>query len=271
MTTPEATYDSYADDYRDWWGPVIAPPAIGLLDRLDGRLPAEATIVDIGAGTGTLSIGALKRWPAARVIGVDPSRRMLEIAEADASAAGLADRLSVIVGDAASLPLPNMSADLAVTSFVLQLIPNRVAAVREAYRILRPGGTFACLIWRADEDPFEPEDVLDDVLEDLRIPVPERKPGVGHSYTSPASAAAELRRVGFREVEAREVWLEHRFTPESYVDVAEHWTEEDIFAPLDASTRHRLRTEVARRLARLDPEVLIWRRPLVSVVGVRPG
>ena len=269
----EAAYDGYATDYRDWWAPVIAPAAVRLLDRLEGQLPADApaTVVDIGTGTGTLALAALRRWPQVRVIGVDLARRLLEMAEAEARAAALAERLEVRVGDAASLPLDDGSVDIAMSSFVLQLVPNRLAAVRDAFRVLRPGGSFACLTWRADEDPFEPEDVFDDVLEDLKIEPPKRSPGKGRSYTSPASASAELRRAGFRAVRAREDWLEHRFTPASYVDVAEHWTEDETFASLEEPMRQRLRAEVVRRLERLDPDRLVWRRPLVSVLGIRPG
>ena len=269
--SPDAPYDDYATDYRDWWAPVIAPAAVRLLDRLDGLLPdAPATVVDIGTGTGTLALAALRRWPQVRVIGVDPARRLLDFAETDARAVGVADRLTVAIGTADRLPIPDGAAEGAVSSFVLQLVPNRAAAVREAYRILRPGGFFASLSWRADDEPWEPEDVFDDALDELRITPPEAKPGIGHSYPSVTSAAAELRRAGFRSVAAREEWLEHRFTPQSYLDVAEHWTEDDTFASISEPMRHRLRAEVLRRLERTDPELLVWRRPLVSVVGTRP-
>lgn len=272
-TPSEAAYDRWAADYRDWWAPVIAPAAVRLLDRLDGAVAADepATLVDIGTGTGTLALAALRRWERMRVIGVDPSRRLLEMAEADARDAGLGNRLSTQVGEAAALPVADGSADGVMTSFVLQLIPNRAAAVREAFRILRPGGVFASLTWRADEDPYEPEDVFDDALDALRIEPPTRSAGLGHSYTSPQAAAAELRRAGFRSVRAREEWLVHRHTPVSYLDVAEHWTEDDTFTSLSEPMRRRLRAEVLGRLERLDPEDLVWRRPLVSVVGVRPA
>jgi hypothetical protein len=59
----------------------------------------------------------------------------------------------------------------------------------------------------------------------------------------------------------------HRFTPQSYLDVAEHWTEDDAFAELDEQTRAHLRAEVLRRLELVDPQALVWRRPLVSVIG----
>ena len=76
-----------------------------------------------------------------------------------------------------------------------------------------------------------------------------------------------MRRTGFRDVQARDEWLVHRFTPQSYLDVAEHWTEDDVFATLDEPKRVHLRAEVLRRLGHLDPEALVWRRPLVSVIG----
>jgi SAM-dependent methyltransferase len=269
----EALYDGFAADYRDWWAPVIAPSAIRLLDRLDGVVleGRPATLVDIGTGTGTLALAALERWEQVRVVGVDPARRLLDMAEADAREAGVGDRLTTMVGEAAALPVPDGDVDGAMSSFVLQLIPNRAAAVREALRILRPGGAFASLTWRAEEEPFEPEDVFDDALDALGIEPPTRSEGVGHSYPSPGAAAAEMRRAGFRSVRATEEWLVHRFTPTSYLDVAEHWTEDDTFASLDEPMRARLRSEVRGRLERLTPDELVWRRPLVSVVGTRPG
>ncbi len=269
----EASYDRYAEAYRDWWAPVIAPSAVRLLDRLDGLLPPDRplTIVDVGAGTGTLALAALERWPNLRVIGVDPARRMLDLAMEAARGAGNHERLSVSVGDAAGLPLPDASVDGAMSSFVIQLTPNRAAAVREAFRVLRPGGFFACLAWRAEEDPFEPEAAFDLAIDELDIEPPPFGDGNGtRPYASPASAAAELHRAGFRSVRAREEWLEHRYTPRSYLDVLEHWIEDLTFESLDEPMRRRLRDDVLRRLERLDPDALVWRRPLVSVVGRRP-
>lgn len=267
----EAPYDGYAANYREWWAPVIAPAAVSLLNRLDGLVGADATLIDIGSGTGTVGLAALRRWPGIRVIGVDPASRLLEWAEVDAREAGVADRLTVKVGEAAALPMPDASVDIATSTFVLQLIPDRLAGVREALRVLRPGGVFAHLTWCADEDPFEPEDVFDDALDALRIEPPARAEGTGESYESVESAAEEMRGAGFRDVDAREAWLLHRFTPQSYLDVAEHWTEDDAFADLDEQARAHLRAEVLRRLERLDPGALVWRRPLVSVIGGKPA
>jgi SAM-dependent methyltransferase len=269
--TSEAAYDRWAADYRDWWAPVIAPWSLRVLDGLE-ELVAPAgptTLVDIGTGTGTVALAALRRWGRADVIGVDPARRLLELAEADARRLGVATRFRARVGDAGSLPVPDASVDVAVSSFVLQLTPNRAAAVREAFRVLRAGGVFTHLTWLVDPTPWEPDDVFVDALDALRIDPPERSGEGDRSYTTASAAADELRRAGFRSVRAETIWMEHRFTPSGYADLAEHWTEDDVFAALDAPMRQRLRTEVVRRLERLPPDALRWRRPLVRVVGRR--
>ena len=83
MTDQAARYDRIAAGYDRWWAPVLAPSAVALLDRLDGAVAAGARdILDVGVGTGNLSIAALRRWPEVRVAGIDASREMLGAAEA---------------------------------------------------------------------------------------------------------------------------------------------------------------------------------------------
>jgi len=275
VTEPEFEhpYDRYAEAYRDWWGPVLAPSAVRLLDRLDGLAPAEGAfdLLDIGTGTGSLVLAALERWPVARATGLDPSARMMDVAATEAKRRGpsVTTRLRLVKGSAGDLPLAAASFDVAVSSFVIQLVPSRSRALREAHRVLRSGGRFACVTWQADEERFEPDEVFDDVLYDLNVTPPERGPEP-RPFLSPRAAAAELRRAGFRDVQAKVEWLEHRYTSERYTDMLQHWIEDELFAGLGIRRRRALRTRLLDELGRLRPEALVWRRPLVSVVATRP-
>jgi SAM-dependent methyltransferase len=263
-------YDAWAASYRDWWAPVIAPSAAGLLDRLpttdlDGR---PFALLDVGTGTGTLAIAALDRWPSATAIGVDPARRMLDLAADAAERCGVGERLRLVVGTADGLPLPDAAVDVATSSFAIQLVPSRAAALREIARVLRPGGPFACITWQAERLPFEPDDAFMLAVDELDIDAPPVEDG-GRPYASPEAAAAELRRAGFDRVSARVEWLEHRYTPESYVEILEHWLESELFGGLGYIRRHQLRKAALRRLRRLDPAAFVWRRPLISMLGHR--
>ena len=140
----EASFDRYAEAYRDWWAPVIADSAVGLLDRLTPLIPADERmrILDVGTGTGTLALAALDRWWRGTVTAVEPSRVMLRLAEEAAALRGdgVVDRLRLKRGWADSLPVRDAAVDLVISSFVIQLVPSRIAAVREMHRTLRPGG-----------------------------------------------------------------------------------------------------------------------------------
>ena len=268
----ERVFDEFADAYRDWWGPIIAPAAVKVLDGIGVPVGADAPfdLLDLGSGTGILALTALERWPAVRVVAVDPSSRMLEIAATAARerSAEPLSRFQMLTASADRMPLADASIDAAVSSFMIQLVPSRAAALREVRRVLRTGGRFACVTWRLDDPPYEPDDVFADTLDDLQIIQPAAARKV-HPYPSARAAAAEFRRAGFRDVHARDAWLEHRFTAESYLDLLEHWIDRELFAGLDGDTRLELRTLSLKRMADLPERAFLWRRPLVEVVGRR--
>lgn len=96
-------------------------------------VPADATVVDIGTGTGA-NLRLLRQIGFKNVTGIDPS------AEAARWCAekGLGD---VKFGDAKGLPLPDQSVDLVIATDVIEHVEDDQLAVNEIYRILRPGGT----------------------------------------------------------------------------------------------------------------------------------
>jgi len=269
----ERIFDEFAEAYRDWWGPLIAPAALQVLDDVEVAPgdPSTFDLLDVGTGTGVLAVAALERWPGVKVVGLDASSHMLEIAAeaARGRSPALASRLRTVVASADRMPLADRSIDVATSSFVIQLVPSRARALREVLRVLRPGGRFACLTWKEDDLRFKPDEAFSDALDELQIVPPPDDRDV-HPYTSASAAAGEFRRAGFRAVSAREVRLEHRFTPESYLDMLEHWIDREIFATLDDDSRRQLRTVSLEMMAGIRPDAFVWRRPLVRVVARRP-
>jgi ubiquinone/menaquinone biosynthesis C-methylase UbiE len=268
----ERIFDEFAEAYHGWWGPIIAPAALRTLDQLDRPAGDGASfdLLDVGTGTGVLAVAALERWAGAEVVGIDPSSRMLELAadEARRRSPELPARLRLLTAGADRLPIPDQSVDVAVSSFVIQLVPNRAAALREVLRVLRPGGRFALVTWRDDDLGFKPDEIFSDALDELQIIPPPDDRDV-HPYTSHRAAAGEFRRAGFRDVRAWPDWLEHWFTPESYLDTLEHWIDRELFADLDEAMRRQLRALAIRMMQGLKGDALVWRRPLVRVVGTR--
>jgi demethylmenaquinone methyltransferase/2-methoxy-6-polyprenyl-1,4-benzoquinol methylase len=102
-------------------------------------------VLDLATGTGDLAIEIARTHPGATVIGLDPSEQMLAIARAKLTRRGLADRVSLIVGDAQHLPQRNCEIDAATIAFGIRNVPDRAAALRELARVVRPGGRVAIL------------------------------------------------------------------------------------------------------------------------------
>ncbi|OLB62135.1 MAG: methyltransferase type 11 [Acidobacteria bacterium 13_2_20CM_2_66_4] len=105
-----------------------------------GRVPAGATVADIGCGAGTdLLLAARRAGPRGRAIGVDMTEAMRQRATAGASACGL-DNVEVRNGDATRLPIDDRSVDVVISNGVLNLVPEKERAVAEIARVLKPGG-----------------------------------------------------------------------------------------------------------------------------------
>lgn len=107
--------------------------------------PDPARVLDLATGTADLALLIARRYPAARVVGLDPAERMLAAGRAKAGKAGVADRVRLITGDAETLPFPDASFDGVTIAFGIRNVPDRPRALREMYRVTRPGGRIAIL------------------------------------------------------------------------------------------------------------------------------
>jgi ubiquinone/menaquinone biosynthesis C-methylase UbiE len=271
-------YDQSALDYACYWAPVLDATSRRLLDEVSDHMAGQSgrqTILDVGAGTGALALTAAERWPAAAVIVSDAAAGMLELARQRLTQAADVEpgRLTFTLAPAAELPLADGSVDLVISSFVLQLVPDRLAALREAYRVLRPAGVLAYVTWldRESSQPFEPMYEFDEAVLDLGIDEPEEEPEAHAGDVLSARAAADqLRRAGFRSVSAREDELVHDWTAESYLEYKLAYDERALLSLLDERQRRELEANARARLARLAPAEFRWYAPIVFARGARP-
>lgn len=106
-------------------------------------LPAAARVLDLATGTADLAIQIARRHPDATVIGLDPSRNMLDVGRT--KLAGLDGRVRLDEGDAQALPHDDDTFDGVTIAFGIRNVPDRARALREMARVTRPGGRVAIL------------------------------------------------------------------------------------------------------------------------------
>jgi ubiquinone/menaquinone biosynthesis C-methylase UbiE len=277
VTDQAERYDRIAEGYARWWAPVIAPSARAVLDRFDSALDGRPVrLLDVGSGTGTLSLAALQRWPDARVDAIDASREMVTATETGAARLpGAAARLRAVTAFADALPYADDTFDAVMSSFVLQLVPNRFRALREIRRVLRPGGQLAYVTWVSDRRRWKADDVLDDLLDELGVEEAdedEPAPAAGAGdLPSVESAATGLRRAGFRDVTAEAARLTYQFDPVSYTGFITEFDEQVLADSMEPNVRERFERELRARLARLRPEDLWLDSPIAYATGRKPG
>ncbi len=108
--------------------------------RIAALLPRGGRYVDVGTGPGALPASVAALRPDAAVTGVDPSQRMVELAQARLAASPGAEPGRVLRGDATHLPLPDGSADVVSAVLTMHHWPDLDPGVAELTRVLAPGG-----------------------------------------------------------------------------------------------------------------------------------
>lgn len=119
-----------------------------IVDSLGQSTPDSA--LDIGTGNGVLTLKLAQKFPAAQVVGMDYWGKDWEysqaVCEANARIAEVADRVRFVKGDAASLEFDDASFAAVVSNLTFHEVksaPQKREVVREALRVLQPGGRFA--------------------------------------------------------------------------------------------------------------------------------
>ena len=109
-----------------------------LVDLAPGQV-----VLDLGSGGGIdVFLAARRVGPAGKVYGLDMTDEMLDLARANQAEAGVSNA-EFLKGRMEDVPLPEASVDVVMSNCVVNLSPDKDRVLREAHRVLRPGGRFA--------------------------------------------------------------------------------------------------------------------------------
>ncbi len=141
VSTTSSTFAGDAEAYEALmgrWSRRLAAPFIDFAGAGNGE-----TVLDVGCGTGSLTLALLEKADLAAVTGIDLSEAYIERAK------GRTDdpRITFEAGDACALPYADRAFDRTLSLLVLNFVPDAASAVAEMVRVTRPGGMVAAAVW----------------------------------------------------------------------------------------------------------------------------
>jgi arsenite methyltransferase len=107
------------------------------------QLEPGQVVLDLGSGAGLdVLLSARRVSPGGHAYGVDMTDEMLELANRNKERSGLSN-VTFLKGAIENIPLPDASVDVVISNCVINLAEDKSAVIKEAFRVLRPGGLFA--------------------------------------------------------------------------------------------------------------------------------
>jgi len=199
-------WDQASAGWKKWW-PTFERSMQPVSDRLvemagvgDGQ-----RVLDIATGIGEPAVTAARRvGPAGRVLAVDLSPQMLEIAAERVAAEGFSN-IEFLEADAGALDLPEKSFDAVLCRFGLMFLPDVDAALERVLRLLVPGGLFAAAVWGPPERVPMSSVPMGVIRYELQLPPPA--PGTPGLFSLADASHLEetFERAGFSKVRTEQL------------------------------------------------------------------
>jgi ubiquinone/menaquinone biosynthesis C-methylase UbiE len=169
-------------------------------------LDAGETVLDLGSGAGVdVLISARRVGPTGTAIGLDMTDEMLDLARANARAAG-ADNVEFRKGYLEQMPVADDSIDVVISNCVINLSADKSRVIHEAARVLRPGGRFAV------------SDVIaDDGMDEATMADMAAWTGCVAGALTEAEFRATLERAGFEDIDIRQTHRVHEHASSAIV------------------------------------------------------
>lgn len=219
-------------------------------------------VLDIATGTGAHLPDIRSAAPHARIVGIDRSSGMLQLARAH--------DIPLALMDAVQLGIRADSIDVAVMAFVLFHLAAPDVALGEVRRVLRRGGSVGTVTW-AEDPELEATRVWEAELDAHGARDPNPVPASDHTRTDTPDRMAEL--FGRAGLEPVRVWterFEHRWEMERFVALRRTYGRTARKLRSLAPERHAVFLERARaRLDALDPSAFVFRAAVVCGVARR--
>ena len=208
-------YEAYGADMRSSISSLNRPMFLNLLGSkwfpaltdVDRRLRSQppARVADVGCGTGWSSIGIAKAYPLATVDGLDLDTASIEVAQRNALASGVADRVKFEVRDAGDPKLAG-SYDLVTAFETIHDMSNPVGALRAMHGLRKSGGAVVIADERVAEEFTAPGDELErfmygwSAVHCLPVGMGQQSAGTG-TVMRPSRLREYAREAGFADVE----------------------------------------------------------------------
>jgi ubiquinone/menaquinone biosynthesis C-methylase UbiE len=138
-------HDRLAEAYDRRWSRYISQTLSFLITW--ASIPARAAVLDIGCGTGEFERLVLSEHPEQRMVGIDLSLKMLEIARQKCQAY---PNVAFCAASASALPFPDYSFDVIVSASALHYFDLPELSLREMRRVLKAGGSVVIADWCKD-------------------------------------------------------------------------------------------------------------------------